>query len=60
MNPIEVMRHKLQDNRKGIEEYLTGGSINDIVEFKMARAKLDVIKYLLAELDEVEKRYLDE
>lgn len=58
MEPIEVLKRRIEERKSSIALFLTGGGCKSMDEYARATGKYEVLDLLLQDIAEIEKRYI--
>lgn len=60
MDPLETLRKRIDDHKEQISQYLLSGGAKSHEDYCLAVGRAAALDYLLTDIDEIEKRYLEE
>mgnify|MGYP003639232878 CR=1 FL=1 len=60
MNPLEALRDRIEGYKSQISEHLTAGGAKDHVAYAKAVSKFEGFDIVLRDIEEIEKRYLED
>ncbi len=58
MEPIEVLKRRIEERKSSIALFVTSGGCKSMEEYARATGKLEALDSLLQDISEIEKRYI--
>ena len=58
MEPIEVLRRRIEERKSSIALFLTGGGCKSMDDYARSTGKYEALELLLQDIAEIEKRYI--
>jgi hypothetical protein len=60
VNELEALRRRMNEYKEQVTEYLLAGGAKDYVQYAKATAKVEAIEIMLADITEIEQRYIED
>lgn len=59
MDPIEVLKKKIDEYKSSIALFLTSGGCKSMEDYARLTGKLEALEAILSDISEIEKRYIE-
>lgn len=60
MDPLETLRKRIEEHKEQITEHLLSGGAKSYEDYVGLMGKVQSLDYVLSDISEIEKRYLEE
>lgn len=60
MDPLETLKKRIEEEIAAASDHLAGGSVKDMADYARVTGKIAGYRDVLADISEIEKRYIDE
>lgn len=60
MDPLREIKRKIEEYKRQLGEHLMAGGARSFEDYRQTIGKAEALEYVLSDIEDIEKKYLDE